>query len=300
MSDWLKKACNVNIMKLIFIKDNYLGRVLWWICLFMAFVIQMGLDVINHQGVQKGRSRKGVWKGKSRICIIPSMVAFNPLMRGDRISWGLGSNSGARAKGDIEFILFWEGFMSWTLVFHTDDFHCILTHPMAFYSPKNVKQKCSVWVKTKSISNQNRRQICSSLKIFIIIQHFVLLPLIFRCSSKCWYIKYFCTLQFSYTRALCIFMLNFETTKENRIACASSLLPPPSTFTLNWAQFHKKLCLGSWDMLNYSKMNSTFWLRNEIWRLRNFLLVSAFTGTVPCSLSPLRSARLLMKRRWNC
>lgn len=51
MSDWLKKAGNVNVMKLIFIKDNYLGKVLWWICLFLVLVIQMGLDVINHQGV---------------------------------------------------------------------------------------------------------------------------------------------------------------------------------------------------------------------------------------------------------
>lgn len=190
MSDWLKKVCNVNIVKLIFIKDNYLGKVLWWICLFMMLVIQMGLDVINHQGVLKGRSRKGMER-KGRICIIPSMVAFNPLMRGARISWGLGSNSGARAKGDIEFILFWEGFMSWSLVFHTDDFHCILTHPIAVSSPTKVKEKCSVWMKTKSISNQDRRQICSSLKIFIIVQHFVLLPLIFRHSSKCWYIKHF-------------------------------------------------------------------------------------------------------------
>lgn len=96
MSDWLKKACNVNTMQLVFIKDNYLGKILWWICFFMVLVIQMGLDVINHQGVRRG---------KSRICIIPSMVAFNPLMKGARISWGLGRNSGARAKGDIEFIL---------------------------------------------------------------------------------------------------------------------------------------------------------------------------------------------------
>lgn len=51
MSDWLKKACNVNIMQLIFIKDNYLGNILWGICLFMVLGIQMGLDVINHQGV---------------------------------------------------------------------------------------------------------------------------------------------------------------------------------------------------------------------------------------------------------
>lgn len=53
----------------------------------------------------------------------------------------------------------------------------------------------------------------------------------------------FCTVQFSYIRALCIFMLNFQATQENRIACAYSLLPPPPTFTLNWAQFHKKLWL---------------------------------------------------------
>lgn len=51
MSDWLKKACNVNIMQLIFIKDNYLGNILCRICLFMVLGIQMGLDVINHQGV---------------------------------------------------------------------------------------------------------------------------------------------------------------------------------------------------------------------------------------------------------
>lgn len=124
MSDWLKKACNVNIMQLIFIKDNYLGNILWGICLFMVLGIQMGLDVINHQGV---------WKGKSRICIIPSMVAFNPLMKGARISWGLGGNSGARAKGDMELILFWVGFMSWSLAFHTDEFHCVLTCVMAFF-----------------------------------------------------------------------------------------------------------------------------------------------------------------------
>lgn len=36
-------------------------------------------------------------------------------------------------------------------------------------------------------------------------------------------------------------MLNFETTQENRIACAYSLLPPPSTFTLNWAVSQKAL-----------------------------------------------------------
>lgn len=72
MSDWLKKACNVNIMKLIFIKDNYLGRVLWWICLFMALVIQMGLDVINHQGVQKGRSRKGYGKERAEYVLFPA------------------------------------------------------------------------------------------------------------------------------------------------------------------------------------------------------------------------------------
>lgn len=142
MSDWLKKACNVNIMKLFFIKDNYLSNVLWWICLFMVLVIQMGLDVINHQGV---------WKGKSRICIIPSMVAFNPLMKQARISWGLGNNSGARVKGDVEFILFWEGFMSWSLA---DDFHCILTRPTAFSSPTEVKQRSSIWMKAKSISGQ--------------------------------------------------------------------------------------------------------------------------------------------------
>lgn len=141
MSHCLKKACNVNIMKLIFIKDNYLGHVLWWICLFMALVIQMGLDVINHQGVWKGKSRQGVWKGKGRICIIPSMVAFNPLMKGTRISWGLGSNSGAR---DIEFILFWEGFMGWALAFHTDDFHCILTYPIPFSSNKGRAEMLSL------------------------------------------------------------------------------------------------------------------------------------------------------------
>lgn len=62
MSDWLKKACNVNIMNLIFIKDNYLGNVLWWMCLFLVLVIQMWLDVINHQGVREGKSRQGVWK----------------------------------------------------------------------------------------------------------------------------------------------------------------------------------------------------------------------------------------------
>lgn len=189
--------------------------------------------------------------------------------------------------------------MNWSLAFHTDGFHCILTHPIAFSSPTKIKQKCSVWMKTKSMSIQDRRQMHSSLKIFIIVIHFVFLSLIFRCSSKCWY-KTFCTLQFSYVRALCIFMLIFETTQENRIACAYSLLPPPSTFTLNWAQFHKKFHRGSWDMLNCSKMNLTFWLCNEFWKPWNFLLVSAFTGTVPCSLSPLRSARLLMKRRWNC
>lgn len=141
-------------MKLIFIKDNYLGHVLWWICLFMVLVIQMGLDVINHQGIWKGKSRQGVWKGKGRICIIPSMVAFNPLMKGARISWGLGSNSGAR---DIEFILFWEGFMGWALAFHTDDFHCILIHPIAFLSPTKVGKKCSVGMKTKSISRTENK-----------------------------------------------------------------------------------------------------------------------------------------------
>lgn len=111
--------------------------------------------------------------------------------------------------------------------------------------------------------------------------------------------KTFSSLQFTYIRVLCIFMLGFETTQETGIACAYSLLPPPSTFTLNWAQFHRKLCLGSWGMLNSSKVNLTFWLCNETWKPRHFLLVSAFTGTVPCSSSPLRSARTLMKRRWN-
>lgn len=51
MSDWLKKACNVNIMQLIFIKGNYLGNILCRIYSFMVLGIQMGLDVINHQGV---------------------------------------------------------------------------------------------------------------------------------------------------------------------------------------------------------------------------------------------------------
>lgn len=164
MSDWLKKACNVNIMQLIFIKDNYLGNILWGICLFMVLGIQMGLDVINHQGV---------WKGKSRICIIPSMVAFNPLMKGARISWGLGGNSGARAKGDMEFILFWVGFMSWSLAFHTDEFHCILTCVMASPPPPTkVKQRCAMCMRAICISNQDRRQLPSSLKIFSVVQHF--------------------------------------------------------------------------------------------------------------------------------
>lgn len=107
--------------------------------------------------------------------------------------------------------------------------------------------------------------------------------------------KFFSGLQFSYIRAFCIFMLNFETTQETRIARPYSLLPPPSTFTLNWSQFHRKLRLGSWDMLSCSKMNLTFWLCNETWKLRHFLLVSSFTGTIPCSSSLLRSARLLRK-----
>lgn len=136
MSDWLKKVCNVNIMQLIFIKDNYLGNILWSICLFMVFGVQMELDVIKHQGV---------WKGKSRICITPSMVAFNPLMKRARISWGLGGNSGARAKGDMEFILFWVGFMSWFLAFHTDEFYHILTCIMAFFLPNKGKaEMCNV------------------------------------------------------------------------------------------------------------------------------------------------------------
>lgn len=189
MSDWLKKACNVNIMQLVFIKDNYLGKILWWICVFMVLVIQMGLDVINHQGV---------WRGKSRICIILSMVAFNPLMKGARISWGLGRNSGARAKGDIEFILLWEGFMNWSLAFHTDDFHCILTHLIAFSYPTKVNQRSSVWMKAESISNQDRRQLPSPLKIFIMVQHFVLLSLIFRVQFKMLVLRTFCSLQFSY------------------------------------------------------------------------------------------------------
>lgn len=94
----------MDIMQLFFIKDSYLGNILWEIYLFMVLGIQMGLDVINHQGA---------WKGRRRISIIPSMVAFNPLMKGARISWGLGGNSGARAKRGMEFILFSVDFMSW-------------------------------------------------------------------------------------------------------------------------------------------------------------------------------------------
>lgn len=130
----------MNIVQLIFIKDNYLGNILWGVYLFMVLGIQMELDVINH---------RGVWKGKSRICIIPSMVAFNPLMKGARISWGLGCNSGARAKGDVEFALLRIGFMSWTLAFHTDEFHHILTCIMLllvffFLLSKGKAEMCNV------------------------------------------------------------------------------------------------------------------------------------------------------------
>lgn len=73
------------------------------------------------------------------------MVAFNPLMKGVRISWGLGGNFGARAKGDMEFILFWVGFMSWSLAFHTDEFYHILTCIMAFFLPNKGKaETCNV------------------------------------------------------------------------------------------------------------------------------------------------------------
>lgn len=40
----------MDIMQLLFIKDSYLGNILWEIYLFMVLGIQMGLDVINHQG----------------------------------------------------------------------------------------------------------------------------------------------------------------------------------------------------------------------------------------------------------
>lgn len=54
--------------------------------------------------------------------------------------------------------------------------------------------------------------------------------------------KTFCSLQFSYIRALCIFRLNFETTQKNRIACASIHIP----FKLSTVS--QKLHLGSWDL----------------------------------------------------
>lgn len=219
----------------------------------MVLGIQMGLDVINHQGV---------WKGKSKICIIPSMVAFNPLIKGASISWGLGGNSGARAKGDVEFILFWVGFMSWSLAFHIDEFHCVLTCIMAFFLPNKGKTKmCNVHEGCMCIQPGQKATAaffenisCMSTTVYIL----VLFPFLFKMQFKMLVHKTFSSLKFVCIRAFCIFMLRFDTLQETRIACAYSLLPPPSTFTLNGAQFHRKFHLGSRDMLNCSKMKLTF------------------------------------------